>query len=93
MISPFDYAAASDRAASLARVARRLEQALAALRAFDAEGGRRAAREELVEIAAEWLWFYVVQREALGWYDHELAFRTYDVPGELIGRMGPRRRR
>jgi hypothetical protein len=81
-----------ERALALGRVAAGMEKALEDLRQFDAEGpGDPAAREELVAIAAERVWFYVVQRESLGWYRHEDALRFYGVPAELILRMGPRR--
>ncbi len=81
-----------ERAAALGRVAAGMEKALDDLRQFDREaGGDADARAELVAIAAERVWFYVVQRESLGWYRHEEALRFYGVPAELIVRMGPRR--
>lgn len=81
-----------ERAAALGRVAAGMEKALEDLRQFDRDGGADpAARAELVSIAAERVWFYVVQRESLGWYRHEEALRFYGVPAELILRMGPRR--
>lgn len=82
-----------ERAHALGRVAAGMEKALDALRRFDDEGGSDPAeRDELVAVAAERVWFYVVQRESLGWYRHEHALAAYDVPAELILRMGPRRR-
>jgi hypothetical protein len=83
---------AGERALALGRVAAAMEKALEELRQLDAEGqDDPAARAELVAIAAERVWFYVVQRECLGWYRHEDALRFYEVPAELILRMGPRR--
>jgi hypothetical protein len=82
-----------ERAVALGRVAAGMEKALDDLRRFDAEGQvDPAARAELCAIAAERVWFYVVQRESLGWYRHEDALDFYRVPAELILRMGPRRR-
>jgi hypothetical protein len=82
-----------ERAFALGRVAAGMEKALAELRRFDDEGGTDPAeRAELVAIAAERVWFYVVQRESLGWYRHEQALAAYDIPAELILRMGPRPR-
>ncbi len=49
-------------------------------------------REDLVAIAAELVWFYVVQRDVMGWHRHEDALRFYGVPAEVLARMGPRRR-
>lgn len=95
---------AAEKAHALSRIAARMERALADLRAFDAadgdlgEGGAPSpipdgvSRQDLVAIAAEMVWFYVVQREVMGWYRHEDALRFYRVPAEVRARMGPRRR-
>lgn len=80
---------ASERAASLGRAGTRLEVALAALAGH---AGDEAEREDLLAAAGEVLWFYVIQRECLRMYDHDNAFAIYRVPGEVIARMGPRRR-
>ncbi|HWM84925.1 MAG TPA: DUF6665 family protein [Kofleriaceae bacterium] len=81
-----------ERAHALSRIGSRMERALAELRAFDEAPVEGVAREELVAAAAEWVWFYVVQREVLGFYRHEDALRQYGVPPEVKLRMGPRRR-
>ncbi len=87
-----EYELQVERALALGRVAARMEKALDDLRQFDRAGaGDPAERAELCAIAAERVWFYVVQRESLGWYRHEDALRFYGVPAELILRMGPRR--
>ena len=86
-----EYEIAAEKAASLGRAAARLEEALAALRAFDEEPGAADAREDLVAHAAERLWYYVVHREALGWHRHEEALELLRVPAEIQARMGPRR--
>jgi hypothetical protein len=81
-----------ERAHALGRIAAAMEKSLDDLRQFDATpGGDPTERAELVAIAAERVWFYVVQRESIGWYRHEDALRFYGVPPELILRMGPRR--
>lgn len=93
-VDPLAYEIEAEKAASLGRVAARMEAAVAALRTFD--DGQRAPgvrRDDLVAEAAEWVWYYVVQREALGWHDHTEAMRLYGVPPELLARMGPRRGR
>jgi hypothetical protein len=92
-VDPLEYELQAERMASLGRVASQMEAAVAALLAFD-RGERPAgvAREELFAEAADRVWCYVVQREALGWLDHGQALAVYQVPGELIARMGPRRR-
>jgi hypothetical protein len=92
-IDPLEYELHAERAASLGRVAAQMEAAVAALRAFD-RGERPAGvrRDDLFAHAADRVWCYVVQREALGWRDHTEALALYQVPPELIARMGPRRR-
>ena len=90
-----------ERAAALGRTAQRMEQALDELRAFDASLAEREhigrpdqlTRDELAEIAAERVWYYIVHRESLGWRRHEAAIRAYDIPYDIYIRMGPRRRR
>jgi hypothetical protein len=84
---------AGERALALGRVAARMERALADLRAFDAgQAEGDATREDLIAAAAEMVWFYVVQREVMGWHRHEDALRFYGVPAEVMLKMGPRRR-
>ena len=83
-----------EKAQALGRIATRMEQSIADLRAFDEEQPPEGVtRQDLLEIAAESVWFYVVQREIMGWSDHEEALRFYGVPAEVIARMGPRPRR
>jgi hypothetical protein len=76
----------SERAATLARAARALEQALAELEAAAPE-----RREDAFAEAAERLWCVVVQREAIGVLRHDTLFEAYRVPYEVRLRMGPRR--
>ena len=69
----------------------RVEAALAALRAYDAQepadgsarGAPRAGRRGRLA-----LWLFVVQREALGLRDTRQLMRDYQVPPEVQGRMG-----
>lgn len=84
---------AGERAHALGRIAARMERALVELREFDEALAGDVTREDLVAAAAEWVWYYVVQREVMGWYRHEEALRFYAVPAEVMVRMGPRRRR
>jgi hypothetical protein len=93
-----EYELAEEGASSLGRVALELEKALAALKGFDAAmaATRTSApegRAELVADAADRLWVYVVQREAMGLYHHERELEILDVPKEVRWKMGPRRRR
>ncbi|ALK08877.1 DUF6665 family protein [Blastochloris viridis] len=86
-----DYEIAQEKAASLGRIGRRLEHAIAALKTFDAapRGAGAATREPLVADAAEALWMLAVQRESSGCCDLASILRDYGVPPEVAARMGP----
>jgi hypothetical protein len=86
-----EYEIAQEQAASLGRLGRRLEAALAALRAFDASDARAKPgreRETLLEKAGTLLWHFIVQREACGLRDGARVMQDYGVPGEVRARMG-----
>jgi hypothetical protein len=88
-----DYEIAQEKAATLGRAGRKLEAALAALRAFDAQPRELRAdapreRRTLVAEAGYALWLFVVQRESLGLRDQRQLMRDYGVPGEVQSRMG-----
>lgn len=91
------YELVQEKVSNVARMGRRLEDALEALRAFDRarpEGGAlpaqdAAERERLVARAGEALWYFVVQREACGLRDAESVVRQMGVPREVRLRMGP----
>jgi hypothetical protein len=90
-----DYEIVQEQAAALGRLGHRLEQALAALRAFDAVHEPQAhasvakrTRAELVAAAGYALWLFVVQREACGLRDSRTVMRDYQVPSDVRNRMG-----
>jgi hypothetical protein len=87
-----DYEIAQEKAATLGRLGRGLEAALAALREFDTQpreaDQRRQERRALVAEAGHALWMFVVQREALGLRDSRQLMRDYGVPPEVQSRMG-----
>ncbi|HEX2091915.1 MAG TPA: DUF6665 family protein [Longimicrobiaceae bacterium] len=91
-----EYEVVQEKAHNLARMGRRLEQALAALAAFDEARSRGAGdsgkdgpeRESLVAAAGEALWYYIVQREVCGLRDGEKVMREMGVPREVRLRMG-----
>jgi hypothetical protein len=87
-----DYEIAQEKAASLGRMGRRLEDAIAAIRAFDAApcaASPPSQRARLVAEAADALWMLAVQREAAGSCDLPSILREYAVPREVAIRMGP----
>jgi hypothetical protein len=86
---------AQEKAASLGRAGRRLDDALAALQRLDGSGPARppsAEREDALTEAAEALFFFVVQREACGLRDTAELLRELGVPMEVQLRMGVRPR-
>jgi hypothetical protein len=86
-----DYEIAQETASALGRQGRALEAALQALADFDAGPQAptdRAARTEILAIAARALWEFVVQREACGLRDGAVVMRMYKVPPEVRDRMG-----
>jgi hypothetical protein len=94
-VDVLDYEIAQEQAASLGRMGRALEAALARLREFDAAHPRtgaaasvRRARRALVAEAGHALWMFVVQREACGLRDNRAVMRDYEVPGDVQQCMG-----
>lgn len=85
-LDALEYEIAGEKASSLGRAGRRLEAALARLAEAGAGEGRRAARFE----AADALWHYLVQREAMGLRDQRAILREYRVPPEVEALMGAR---
>lgn len=75
----------SERASSLGRSGRRVEDALAALKSFT---GRPEARELLLREAAEAVWSYFVQREMVGFTRHDDAIELYGIPKDVLSRVG-----
>lgn len=97
-VDALNYELLQESAATLARLGKRLEHALAALAAFDSAGPPSARtapadRDALVGAAGEALWYYVVQRDVMGLRDTESVMRHLAVPREVRLRMGlnPRR--
>lgn len=91
-----EYELAQEQAFALGRLGRALEAALAALFAFDAARDpamaltpeERRARTTLVAEAGTALWYFTVQREAVGLRDSAQVLRDYGVPAEVRDRMG-----
>ena len=87
-----------EKASTLGRLTREFERALGALAAFDAaerptEEGDEGRRHDLLDAAADALWWFVVQREACGLRNTEAVLRDYNVPAAVRLRMGVVRKR
>ena len=84
-----DYEIAQEKAATLGRLGRDLENALNLLAALDAAGPPSPAhggaeRRALVAQAGYALWLLVVQREVLGLRNTHQLMRDYRVPAEVV---------
>jgi len=78
----------AEKAASLGHQGKLVEDALAALRAFDADAGDPAERTRLVRKAARAVWAFMIQRELCGLRDQKQMIRDYGIPGEVLVRLG-----
>ena len=78
-----------DTAASLGQAGRKLERAVNTLLAWDHRATRQH-RKALLFAAADALWAYVVQREAVGITDNDDLTQTYAVPAEVSRLIGAR---
>lgn len=83
------YELLEEQAQALGRAGAKLEAALAALRAHDAQpgGGDRTA---VLKRAAEAAWCFFVQREVMGLRDHQAVIVQYAISREVLARIGAR---
>lgn len=79
------YELLEEQAASLGRMGAKLEQALAALRGHAGDD-----RASVVKAAADAAWCFFVQREVMGLRDHAAVVAQYDIPREVLVRIGAR---
>lgn len=78
----------AEKASSLGHHGRLVEQSLAALQAFDPASGTAEERQLLLRMAAHNVWSFFVQRELCGLRDQKEVVRFYQVPGEVLARLG-----
>lgn len=84
----FGYEIMAETASALGRIGRDLEEALEALRRHDVTPGSNRERDDLVQEAADRAWALFIQRDYLGLKtDHHLR-STYDIPREVMLRIG-----
>ena len=74
-----------EQAAALGRTGRKAEAALLTLKAH--EGGGRA---QVLKSAADAVWCFLVQREVMGLRDRAAVVAQYDIPREVMVRLGAR---
>ena len=78
----------AEQAASLGYAGRRVEATLARIRDFDAGRLPAASRETLLSEAAYAVWSFLVQRELMGLRHQAEVVRNYQIPKEVLNRVG-----
>lgn len=94
--SVLDYELREQKAHTLGALGRQVEQALAALRAFDAEAhgsDQEQRRHALLDGATDLVWAFMIQRELCGLRDWEIVVKDYSIPREVLNRVGQVRQR
>ncbi len=89
--SVLDYELHQQKAETLGHLGAQVEQALAALRSFDAveqTAGQEGRRTDLVHEAAQRVWAFMVQREICGLRHWDAVVKDYGIPGEVLSRLG-----
>lgn len=76
-------------AASLGRAGRAMEEALKRLNAMQ---NSDPDRDALVSHAAHLAWAFFVQRDVIGLRDQQQVIAHYAIPGEVLARVGERRK-
>jgi Family of unknown function (DUF6665) len=95
-LAALEFEVLSEKATTLGRAGRKLEAALAELRAFDAgQAGvaersleDRQRRAELIALASEALWYLMVQRDACRLHNSAAILKDYGVPREVANLAG-----
>ena len=78
---------AQEKATSLGRAGRLVEESLARLSAHQ---GDEAERRSLVRDAADAVYAYFIQRELIGLRRHQDVIREYAIPKAVLARLGAR---
>lgn len=88
-----EYELMSERADALGRHGLKVEKALALLGERLAAGCGETEREDLLNDAADKVWAFFIQREMCGLRSQKDAVRRYNIPPEVIARLGIVRRK
>lgn len=87
-LSPLEYELMSERADALGRHGQKVEKAIAAIVRHREAGGPPDAREHLLDTAADAVWAFFIQREVCGLRNSRDAIVRYQIPAEVIARLG-----
>lgn len=74
-----------EKAYSLGLAAHAVEKSLNELKAF---GGPENERIAMVQLSADKVHAYFVQREMMGFTNHDHPIAHYDIPNDVISRVG-----
>jgi hypothetical protein len=94
--SVLDYELREQKAHTLGTLSVQVEQALAALRAFDVQAHQpdcEHRRRALLDRAADLVWAFMIQRELCGLRNWDAVVKDYSIPREVLNRVGQVRRR
>jgi len=94
--SVLDHEIREQKAQALGALGSQVEQALAALRAFDAgahEPDGEHRRHALLDRAADRVWAFMIQRELCGLRNWDAVVKDYGIPREVLNRVGQVRRK
>lgn len=88
--SALEYEIAEERASALGRNGRQVEACLLKLRQWDAQhvGQDEARRLDLAQEAAEAVWGLFVQRELCGLSNGPDVVQDYQIPAEVMAKVG-----
>ena len=89
--SVLDYELREQKAHTLGTLSGQVEQSVAALQAFDAgalASDRDDRRRALLDEAADRVWAFMIQRELCGLRNWEAMVRDYNIPREVLNRVG-----
>lgn len=89
LISPIEQELQGERAGALGLAGRRIEAALAAL----GDAADPTPLDDKLDAAATAVWYYMIVRESLRFYDHKAALHHYNVPDRVMARVGVVKRR
>ncbi len=81
------YELMAEKADALGRSGQKVEAALAALSALSEEA-HPDTREEVLHRAADAVWSFFIQREICGFRNQADAVRRYQIPPEVMARLG-----
>ncbi|MCJ9673725.1 MULTISPECIES: DUF6665 family protein [unclassified Neorhizobium] len=83
-----EYELMSERASALGRQGLKVEEALAALNAWNPERDSEVLRERLRDDAADAVWGLFIQREICGLRNNRDIIKRYAIPSEVLARVG-----